>query len=506
MQDENFKFVIVGGGTAGWLTALTIRKMFPSSQVTVVASKEIGILGAGEGGAPPFKFLMEALDISINELVKHTKSTIKNGIKFTNWNGDGTSYYHGFLDDPEVDANVQGKTLQQDISLLYLKQFADGLDLDEVNFNTVISEKGLIKYYDTPLRRIGLDAIHFDASLLAKYFQTLGFERRIKLVDDRILDFKTDDQDYITEVVLENGSETCDFIFDCSGFARLIIGKFYKSEWNSYKNKLPVKRAMPFFIQHNLEDIPPYTEAVALKYGWMWKIPLQGRFGCGYAFDSNYITDEQAKQEVEEYLGHTVTVPKMFSFEAGYYNKTCIKNCIAIGLSSGFIEPTEATSITAAIQSIKYFADNHRHILNKDQLSIDQYNTVVNKLNEHILNFIYVHYVSKRADTDFWKNFTTNNEMPDQAREIIEALKTNILDEKFFEQLFKKYPAPIFPSTAWYMVLAGVRAFDPTLAKEKLSIIDPDNTSLELKNKFIKNINDLLPNVISHKAMIKGIL
>jgi hypothetical protein len=186
-------------------------------------------------------------------------------------------------------------------------------------------------------------------------------------------------------LILENNEEQLvDFVFDCSGFHRLLIGKHFNSEWASYKEYLPVDMAVPFFIPID-EEIPPYTEAIAMKYGWMWKIPLQNRYGCGYVFDSSLISEEDAAKEIEEYLGFVPEYPRKnkgaFKFNAGGYKTPWVKNCIAIGLASNFIEPLEATSIFSSIDSLRRAVFNTLSLEECNDDIIDRYNKEIESIN-----------------------------------------------------------------------------------------------------------------------------
>jgi len=362
MPHENFKFVIVGGGTAGWLTALYVKKNWPNSSVTVIASTEIGILGAGEGTVPSFIDFLEEVDIPVEDIIKNARGTIKRGILFTNWCGTQDQYIHNF----------------------------DMLGRD--------------KY-----------ALHFDASLLAKYFESVALTRDIKLIDDEVVDIHATDST-ITSIHLKSaGPVTADFVFDCSGFGRLIIGKFYKSPWQSYSNTMPVKRAIPFFLPNDNISLPEYTEAIAMRAGWIWKIPVQGRYGCGYVFDSNQITDDQAREEIREYLGHDFTSPRIFDFEAGAYKFPWIGNCLAVGLSAGFIEPLEATSIHMQLVTLKIFKQTFGSAMGSYKLNSD-----LHELNSDVVSFLYLHYMTDRNDTDFWKKFTKNT-MPRKIENLLAA-------------------------------------------------------------------------------------
>jgi tryptophan halogenase len=375
------KYTILGGGTAGWLTALFINKHYPNDDVTVIASSEIGILGAGEGTTPHFITFLNQLGIDEKDIYENCKATIKTGIKFTNWNGEGDEYYH--------------------------------------NFNCIGPD---------------LHALHFDASLLAKYFQSLAISRGVKLIDDEVVDIKCKENKDVESFILKSGNvEHTDFVFDCSGFRRLIIGGLYKSEWIEYN--MPCKRAIPFFLPNDNTNLPQYTESVAMKYGWIWKIPVQGRYGCGYVFDCTKTTDEEAKQEIRDYLGHDFVSPKTFNFNAGSYKDVWINNCLGVGLSSGFIEPLEATSIWIQIVTLNTFIEC---VGNKDKLNHD-----MKEMNEDILGFLYYHYMTKRTDSEFWSEFQKDNKMP-------EKLKMR-LENKLITNNFN-----MFTGESWQTIKEGI--------------------------------------------------
>ena len=441
------KFVVVGGGTAGWLTALYVQKNIPYSNVTVVASSEIGVLGAGEGTTKNFsEFLENDLGLDFNEVIKKCKITIKNAIKFTNWNGDGTSYFHSAISSTE------------DISIAAAKE-----------------NKVLFDYNNQRIRHNGIlteDSVHFNAMIMADYLKGFAIQRGIEYIDAQVTEIIPNDKNDISELVLSNNQKIkLDFVFDCSGFKKLIIGNFYKATWHSYADFLPVNRAMPFFLPHDNENIPSYTESIGMKHGWAWKIPVQDRFGCGYVFDSNLATDEEIKKELEEYFGVEVIPPKIFNFNAGCYEKTWINNCIAIGLSSGFAEPLEATAIGISIMSLRMLQakingmGRHKH-----QQSIDEYNNAVRQLNEENSCFVHLHYMTKRTDTVFWRNFKNKNTIPDLVKNVIEFGEK--LTEKDLDYLIRIMPTNTVTDYLrpldfkdWKYVMAGIGIIKPLQVK-----------------------------------------
>lgn len=479
-------YTIVGGGTAGWLTALFVKKNCPDDNVSVIASSEIGILGAGEGTTPIFIDFLKSIDIPVSGIIKHAKGTIKNNIKFTNWNGDGKHFYHTF--EGPLIGSLGGDII--DLSNYQFQKISEGDCYNDVQLATKLSEENKVQYQNNFVK-IGNDALHFDANLLAKYLQTIGLERGINLIDDEVVEIKVDNNDYITGFGLKSASQIdTDYAFDCSGFKRLIIGKFYKSNWNSYKEYLPMNRAMPFFLQNDTKEIPPYTESIAMKHGWMWKIPVQGRFGCGYVFDSNYATDEEIKQELEEYLGHEINSPRMFSFDPGCYDDVCIKNCIALGLSASFVEPLEATSIWTTILMLNYWGKIKDALINQDLIEQKYFNDTTKRINLDILNFIHFHYLSKREDSEFWRNFRTKNKTPhflkslndfciddlpkQQVLDYVDAIETSRIGSNItFNGMFSEH--------SWLQVGSGIKHFNAINAKK---YVNKEQLNLDVQGLF----------------------
>lgn len=505
--NKDFKFVIVGGGTAGWLTALFVKRHFPDTQVTVIQSPDIGILGAGEGTTPHFIDFLDELLIPVSEVVKHAKATIKSGIKFTNWNGDGTHFFHPFKDYNSLydSTNIN----YCNYPLLALDQVANEKTIDEINLSAVSSEKNAVRYIKdhsyggNPIldfHHLGENALHFDAVLLAKFLEKVGRERNIEVIEDTVETISQSDD--IESLLLKSGKTvTTDFLFDCTGFKRFFIGNQLGGTWKSYKDHLPVNRALPFFIKNESNIIPPYTESIAMKYGWMWKIPVQERFGCGYVFDSNYATDEEIKKELEEYLGHEITIPRFFSFQAGCYENTWIKNCIAIGLSSSFIEPLEATSIWVSIQQLHSILENMSGIVNNDQSAKNRFNKKILKINENILSFVHFHYLAKRSDTKFWQDFSKNNKAPEQVAEFLESLETSIPNFSFFNN-----ENHVFKLPSWYAVATGIKKFDHNIAKSLFQAHTQGIAGVayaHIKDKYLLELSEIENKLTDHYEFLE---
>lgn len=508
---STFKYVVVGGGTAGWISALYLRKYFPGASITLVESKEIGILGAGEGSTPQIIEMFNELNVPITGLIKNTKATIKNGIKFTNWNGDGKHYYHNFARIPMFDINC-ATIIGSPVSTVALECIGEGKNLSNVELTAMLNEQnktsfylknGTIKDIDPMANfdNIGYYALHFNAVSLADHLKSIGVTRNIKVIEGKVIDINSKDNGDISCLVLDNGTKVnCSFVFDCTGFARLIIGKHYNSEWDSYKNNLPVNRAIPFTMSVDANYIPPYTESIAMKYGWAWKIPVQDRYGCGYVFDSRLVSDEDAKQEVHKLCGKVTDIPRVFSFEPGAYKKTWIKNCVAIGLAAGFIEPLEATSIWSQIVGLRTFVTCIRGLTHNDQNSVEYYNKHNNDVAEGILGFVYFHYLTKRTDTTFWTNFAKNNTTPSLLKSF-----TNRDVIQLVEEIQIKYPNNGFCVGSYLQVGAGTEYFDRKKAKELFESLTcgyREQLYQNVKKEYSDNINGVIKGVLNHRTVL----
>ncbi len=515
-EKKKFNFIIVGGGTAGWLSALFVKQQYPWANVTVIASEEIGILGAGEGTTPHFVGFLNRLGITVSDIVKNANGTLKNGIKFVNWKGDNQSYFHGFWET--FDLNVFNITDLDDEGLptLVLEQMAKEESIDDVMFSAQSSKNNLVNFSpntslnskgDNPLyhfNELSNYGLHFDARLLAKYLKKVSMYRGIKFIDSKIQNIVSDDDGFIKTIETERGDKIpSDFVFDCTGFAREIIGKHFNTEWESYSDSLPMKRAIPFFLPIDENVIPPYTESTALKYGWMWKIPVQTRYGCGYVFDSDYITDEQAKDEIREIYGDDVEFGNPFKFDAGRYKESWVKNCVAIGLSSGFVEPLEATSIWTSITALRQYFSNNLGAIERNKFFIDRYNTKINKFQDDTKDFIYLHYYTTREDSDFWKEFKEKNKPTENIQKYIDVCQQTVPDKDFIYSINQAYG-----NASFLPVTYGVGLFSPVITYKVIRAIYSDtrrDTSTERIKNYLLNMHLNLKTLTDHAEFLRYI-
>jgi len=449
MPAQNLNIAIVGGGSAGWITALFCKKIFPTFNITLIESKDIGIVGVGEATTPNIVSLFKELKIDIFELLVECNGSIKNGISFENWNGDGKRYFHSFAEN--ISSFRLNNIFEYNCFDYYLKKLINkNLLLEKYVYTSNLAYNNKVDPEYTSV------ALHFDASLLANYLKKIAKKRYVKHIEQDVRDFKTTERGTINQIVLNNGKlVNCDFVFDCSGFHRLIVGKFFNEKWISYSKHLPMKKAIPFWLDSE-DVIQPYTSAISMKCGWMWKIPLQHRIGSGYIFDSDYINVDQALDEAQQYYKRDLDIRKIIPFEAGRFENLWVKNVMAIGLSSSFIEPLESTSLFLTIAQLYTFKHFVNEIKSLEEKSVGMFNTLVKKNMEEVLGFVYLHYVTKRNDSEFWKSFKEKYPPPEKIAELLEIFKSNNL--RFYN--LSQDSTALFPLSSYLQVARGLELLE----------------------------------------------
>ncbi len=505
----NKSIVVVGGGSAGWLTALTAKKKYPKADVTVIESKDIGILGAGEGSTPYLPAFLETLDISFEDLVKNCDATIKNGIRFTNWNSQDDFYYHGFAFTDEALGTEIFSSRFLSASPMLVSSIALNNGVKDIDFTEIISENSKVPFVLeknkegktlSDYKKIGHISFHFNATKLAARFKEIGLERGIDVFENTITNVHLDQDSNVTSLDLDNGSNiVCDFVFDCSGFHRLIIGKTFNSKWKSYKDFLPTDSAIPFFLDMT-EKIPPYTEAIAMKYGWMWKIPLQNRFGCGYVYDSSLISEDEAIKEVEEFLGFVPHYPRKdkggFSFSPGAFEEPWQNNCVAVGLAANFVEPLEATSLWVSMVELTEIFASPDFLTNNCPEIREEFNKIIVNMNDDILNFIYFHYMSLRKDTPFWDKFSYENAP--------EALKKK-LDVWEKRMPGKRDNGDHWSSKSWLLVGSAQEKINKDLAREYAELSDEYKKGIEMYDYHKRYREYKVSECVDHRQFLEGL-
>jgi tryptophan halogenase len=440
------KIVIVGGGTSGWMTAAAFSKLMGSTYcIELVESDEIATIGVGEATIPAIKIFNEGLGLDEDEFLSKTQGTFKLGIEFVNWGRIGESYMHGF-----------GK-IGQDLGSLschhyWLKQRDNARDLGEYAINTVASYAG--KYLrsvkemaGSPLGDIA-NAFHFDAGLYAQYLRSKAEMCGVKRSEGKIVRTELREADgFIQAVVLENGKRIeGDFFIDCSGIRALLIGQAMGVPYEDWSNWLPCNRAVAVPCSSS-QPLLPYTRATAHSAGWQWRIPLQHRIGNGHVYSSRFMSEDEATSILMGNLdGEPLAEPRSIAFTPGRRTKTWHKNCVAIGLSSGFFEPIESTNIhliqTAIMRVIDLFPNSEF-----SAVDIEEYNRQTQFEYEKIRDFIVLHYkVTQRDDSRFW-NHCRQMDIPASLQHKINLFQSN-------GRVYRE-SSELFSEMSWIQVMHG---------------------------------------------------
>jgi tryptophan halogenase len=258
------------------------------------------------------------------------------------------------------------------------------------------------------------------------------------------------------------------------------LAKALDINWVSYKEHLPVDTAMPFLVKYKPNEVvEPVTTAWAQKAGWMWKIPTADRYGCGYVFDSNFITNEQAQAEIESVLGHDITPIRLLKFETGRLEKLWYKNCVSVGLSAAFAEPLEATSIHSTIVQLNSFIFDYLKNTKEDTMnsgSQNVYNRRMTQMYDDFKDFLVLHYQTKRTDSDFWREMSTGKTQTEQVKNIIEITKSKFPQSSDFNGYFGYAGHPL-----WNWVLIGLGYLDKTNADKELDFYSINRDDLEFR-------------------------
>ena len=449
---DNRRIAVLGGGNAGWLTALFCKQIFPKSHIIVIDNENIGPVGVGEATTPHFVDFLKDLNIDLRELVKETSATIKNGISFENWNGDSKRYFHGFHENNDLNKFSIDPYFGDDcIDFYYKSLILKNLDLNEYTYPAKLSYEKKVDLHNLNF------ALHFDAGKMGQYLKKVGTARGIGYANDNFKKVTCDSDHYLNSIVCEKNKYAVDFVFDTTGFHRLLIKNHFKVKWNSLQETLPMKKALAFNLDKQ-EPIDPYTTATALPHGGVWNIPLQDRIGAGYVFDSNYINEDQALEEVEKFLNKKITVRKVIDFEPGYFDKFWINNCMSVGLSSSFVEPLESTSLFLTVTQLKLIPFFVNHMFTKNNSGYERFNSMMVNSMKDIVNFIYLHYCTKRQDSLFWKEFKDKTKPPDTFNKFFTKIKN--MDINWMDFPIHEKAIAYFELYNFLQVSAGLNHFE----------------------------------------------
>jgi len=406
-QNKIKKIMIVGGGTAGWMTAATLAKVLGKSycDIRLIESDDIGTVSVGEATIPQISLFNKILGIDENDFVKKTQATFKLGIEFVDWTKKGGGYMHPFGDHGTAMDAIQ-------FHHYWLKMHQKGQvsDLEEFSLAAVAARQGKFmrsqNMGNSPLSNISY-AFHFDATLYADYLRDYAIDRGVNRSEGKVVDVSLRDSDgFIDSLLLASGERvTGDLFIDCSGFKALLIEGALKTGFIDWSDVLPCDSAvaMPCMAKEN-DKLHPFTQAKAKKSGWIWRIPLQHRVGNGYVYPSKFVSDDEAVKILTEQMeGEPIGKPNFFRWQTGMRKESWNKNCIAIGLAAGFVEPLESTGLHLIQSSIAKLMALFPH-QGFEQIDIDSFNAQSKTEFEYIRDFIVLHYkATDRDDSEFWR-------------------------------------------------------------------------------------------------------
>lgn len=473
------KILVVGGGTSGLISALILKK-FLNAKVDIVHSRDIGIIGVGEGSTEHFNNFLNFLEIDHLEIIKECGVTYKSGIMFEGWSD--RPYLHS-LGSPFADTFAQHPSI---FSYLISNNYR--------YVNSKLLWKNKIHSELLGGLHPAFNQYHFNTYMLNEFLIKKCIENKINIYEDEINEVLIETNGNIDFILGGKQKYKYDFYIDCTGFRKILIGRL-GAKWNSFGKYLKMKSAI-VFPSEDEEEYNLWTLAKTMDYGWRFKIPTWGRHGNGYIYDSDYISKDKAKQELDEKLGYDVEISKEFKFDPGYLEKVWINNCVAIGISGSFIEPLEATSIGTSIQ--QSFLLMHR-IMQYSQKDIDLYNKEFTSIMENARDFIALHYVTKKYDSDFWKNLKKES-LPESLSYNLERWKNKMpIQEDFIET--SNYS--LFGPLNFILVMEGLNLFNRDSIKKEFNSLS-EKVQKESENKVKEYFQkELSSRSVGHKKFLE---
>ena len=493
-MEKKHKFVVVGGGTAGVMAATYLKKYYGEhTECVLIYDHSKPGIGVGESLTPMFYNYLNYVGITREELVQNVNATVKLGLKFKNWLNDGDYYYHNFghkfknsIDQSSFDFNFQTlhavKTDRFNGNISYGKEMLD---------NCLI-----------PKDPTAIQSLHIDAVLFSRYVEN-KFKDDLTIVDGIVTDVqfeKNTDKQKIEHIVLNDGRKIYgDFFIDASGFQYVLFKKL-NNKWIDKKDWLPLNRCIPNPVEYEFEEQPPYTTSEASTQGWILQVPLSNRWGAGYLYCDKFLSDEQAFENFEkfclkQYGKKLSNTSRVIKFDSGFWQRQWVGNCIAVGLSSGFTEPLEATNIHHVVHQLQQFV--HHYTFKVYEYDVEYYNQVMSEFYENVYTYLRFCYLTDRTDSEFWKYMTYN--VPETVDNLREKIKHDPLN-------MVTYPTHIFGWNNFTIVSNGLKMIDKKSYENAATIRNVINKS-ERTFEFIENEKiEEFKQSINHKKFINSIL
>ena len=510
--------MIVGGGSAGWMTASYLRRALGKSvQIKLVESGKISTIGVGEATFSTIKLFFDFLGLEEHEWMPKCNATYKLAIKFVNWNNSGRHFYHPFQRYDIVDGfNTAEWWLKCgsgafDYSCFVVPaicdakrspRFLDGRVYDDKVQEQFKPERAFKKNVLADLKIQYPYAYHFNASLLANFLTDYGIEHGVERIVDDVNEVKLREDGFIDHLVLKDrGILKGDLYIDCTGFRGLLINQTLKEPFIPFAESLLCDRAVAMQVPKDIQKvgINPYTTATALSAGWVWNIPLYGRDGTGYVYSSAFLSEAEAEAEFRKHLGSASDGLNALHIRmrVGRNRNSWVKNCVAIGLSSGFVEPLESTGIFFIQHGIEELV---AHFPDKDfeDEVVSSYNRAVARCIDGVREFLTMHYVgSTRADTPFWKA-TNELLLPGDLGERLKLWKVRLPNNRTINTHYHG-----FESYSYSVMLLGL-GYRPRSHQPILDQLDDRNvrTAFQTINERANHLSSSLPSQFDYLTAV----
>lgn len=491
-MSKPIEIVIAGGGTAGWMAANLFAKKWPSEKVkiTLVESPDIGIIGVGEGSTPTLKRFFEIIDVPEKDWMPACNATYKVGIQFNGWSPQSgvASYRHPFISQTDV--------FTQRAFEVNCRTRRHGLDThtnpEDFLINGVLGKQNLgpLTPDNFPFRiEYGY---HFDSGLLGEFLKTVACQRGVRHLAKRIENIKQQPDGSIAALLCDDGSEVSgDFFIDCTGFQSMLLQQTLKVPFNSYADSLFNDSAVVVQTA-KLDTLPNETQATALSNGWCWQIPLQNRTGNGYVYSARHISSDEAEKEFRAHLGllDSDVTCRHLNMKVGQVSQHWQKNCLAVGLSQGFMEPLEATALHLVQICVEMFAIKFEEGRFSNQFQ-NQFNDFAKKRFDGVKDYIVAHYkLNTRSDSQYWQENRNNTKLSNSLAQILDVwFKRGDLAEEVHQQDISEH----WDSISWHCLLSGYGAY-PKLAPNQ-----PGRGDLYQEQKVAEFIKGCALNFQSHQ-------
>lgn len=500
MAADRKHFIVLGGGTAGWMSACLLAHHWPHHRVSVVESPDIGIIGVGEGSTPQLKAFFDTLGIAEAEWMPRCNATYKAGIRFFGWSDRPgfESYFHPFhtqidlFTEPQFAFHTRARRTGRNVWAHPDRFFLPA--------SIAAHRRAPIAPANFPFS-IGY-GYHFDAVLVGKMLREHAVTKLgVSHLEQTIVEVALDAEGHVESLhSKESTSIKGDFFIDCSGFRGTIIQEALKEPFLPFANNLFNDAAVAMPSANDEDDIPSETRATALSTGWAWRIPLTNRVGNGYVYSSRYIDRDAAETELRAHLGmlDSGVEARHLKMNVGRVQRSWVRNCLAVGLSQGFIEPLEATALHIVQATVEGFIRAYEKG-GKTDTGAEDFNYSLNERYDGIRDYIVAHYrMNQRSDSDYWRDNAQNGALSDNLKAIMTAWYSG---GDLTEVIHNLNIAQFYSPLSWHCLMAGYGTFP---ADEKL-VASTDGLSLADMDQIDRYISGCLQNFPSHRAALANL-